>query len=144
MARHVCSSRGCRRVPIRHFRDSARRCARYDALPPWLFSFAGHVTRGRAGTVPSLGASACAFAVLTFYMLEYPKGRLYVMGIPMTCEQALQLSVLVNSGGVVVSFFRHTGIDWMAHLGGILVAYLAFERAKRRHKQASSTTRWPF
>ena len=67
------------------------------------------------------------------------------MGIPMSSQQALTLSLLINGGGAVVSFFRHTGIDFVAHLGGMVVALLAYEQVKRRHLGRSSRSGgWPW
>ncbi|ETW09769.1 hypothetical protein, variant 2 [Aphanomyces invadans] len=83
------------------------------------------------GHVYSIGASGAVFGILTTYCLMHPDRELLLYGmLPLSADEMLKLSVLINGIGSVMQHAKHRAlsavvpsVDFVGHLGGQAAAY---------------------
>jgi membrane associated rhomboid family serine protease len=97
-----------------------------SGLGGWLF----HVAFVSDGAV-LVGASAAVLGVTLAYATRWPDDEVFVFGIlPVRVKWLVALLVAVNIFGGMVSMSRETGgVAYLAHVGGLLAAWLYLRSA---------------
>ena len=87
-----------------------------------------HVAANPSSRIPLVGASGGVAAIILYYGLVFPRGRLRMLRFPfffdLKVSGALVLWVIVQVIGAFVQATRGTQIGYVAHLGGALAGLI--------------------
>ncbi len=94
-----------------------------------------HTAVNPSSRIPCIGASGGIAAIILYYGLQFPRGRLRMIRLPVFFELrvrgALVLWVIVQLIGAVVQATRETAVGYAAHLGGALVGLIVWSLKRR-------------
>jgi len=94
-----------------------------------------HAAVNPSSRIPCIGASGGIAAIILYYGLQFPQGRLrffrFLAFFDLKVWGALVLWVIVQLIGTMVQAARETAVGYAAHVGGALVGLIAWSLKRR-------------